>query len=1395
MGLNILLKIAIIFLFFTVVDICGHFIFKTKRNVPEWLLTIGVVLAFAGTTFLGVRAYFTDADTNDQNIYMAYCYMKEGNIDQAAILLDDIAGSFEEKELLSVACDVMNGDYMNGHFKLQELSEQNGISKAGKAYLTALDDYCSGKLGMISGGEKAYTDYESYLSDLEKEDGVQETAWSGESDDTGNASNETLTDSLTAYIEDLDFTRKEQREFEEAYELDNKIHGVTVADLTEDDIRDLKHTYGETEEVLRREIGYYVYQNDFDKAKDIASELNKNFKSPENTVIYTDVIVEEVYRNTRDQNYTEDSFDMKDDEIKSLVKKAERAKEKAQKLIDDEGYDGAHADEINELLEKADSYYKDASYVPIKRAVNYVLVQEPYRGDDTGFYELQLSKLYLAMDDRDTANEHLHNVIDNSAKISDSSLLKDVIDEVVTQYNQISDDSYNAELNAAVNDMVDKQSSQVVPVSEETINGSFNSYVATTLKYDRISIHISRIDTTDYPAIRAYININGTKDSKEELADQFTKEDFSVIDTQYEITDFTLHSGAESEGASIGIVMDKSGSMEGAALENAKQAAAEAVDHITAEKMMIISYDNEAYLEQTLTSKSGTLKNSINNISSGGGTNISAGLNLALDNLESANGSRAVILMSDGQDGGSEEDMQAAVDRAVELGISVYTVGFGECDDAYMQAIAEYTGGKFVKAEASTELSDIYLYLQKYIVNNYSIEYTVTRNPEADPRFLTVDIAEYNASETKDYYINEENRPEDLGQDDLIRKVDENTLGISSVTPGNASEKDVKAGITVTVNGGGFADIESVFIGNTALTDIQVTDRTSLTGVLTGELTAGIYDVKVRTTDGRVVTGSAAFKVFKAGTSESVRIGDMTITADSIGQVADDRLAASGNVMINGFMHCSGDMEMIVADMDPELELVSGKTIKAGDSGTIQGDGKLYVSYTEMQEKSSRFADLVMNGRDYIVAESGFYATIDEEKTSFDQNLSNMNISIPFIMDIKAAEVKLYSNRLQIDIDSIRVDKMIKSGIKSLKHETGANKYKKTEKPQERASLKEFGVSDFFKGFDISASVAVTADGLEFGGELTLSPDDKISFGIFGINEMSVKLNSLDPEHEYWKIGGKIDFSTSIGAFGNTGISGFDGYLSSYYWIPDTVKLDANLRPGPRVCEIMEINKVGGELQGMSTLLIGLYDSLVSEETKKILNAGIDQTLYDKDIKLIGTVEAEADLFGCFGDENTGNQWMKKFRQWGEIGNAKGQVEINFSEPEFAVSAEMSLLGAEKAKAGAKINKDGLDISAALELGISGFGCEVKGSAAANLGGNFTERYIKIGVNGNVDMAPVDVHAKGDCKLTIDWDREFSKAKVTLNYKANNGKQQEKSIWYDEDGGLFLWDKISTSSN
>ena len=58
--------------------------------------------------------------------------------------------------------------------------------------------------------------------------------------------------------------------------------------------------------------------------------------------------------------------------------------------------------------------------------------------------------------------------------------------------------------------------------------------------------------------------------------------------------------------------------------------------------------------------------------------------------------------------------------------------------------------------------------------------------------------------------------------------------------------------------------------------------------------------------------------------------------------------------------------------------------------------------------------------------------------------------------------------------------------------------------------------------------MAIKPNGIQFGGEVTFSTDDKISFGTFGINELSLKLNSLDPDQEYWKISGKIDLATSM---------------------------------------------------------------------------------------------------------------------------------------------------------------------------------------------------------------------------------------------------------------------------
>lgn len=561
-------------------------------------------------------------------------------------------------------------------------------------------------------------------------------------------------------------------------------------------------------------------------------------------------------------------------------------------------------------------------------------------------------------------------------------------------------------------------------------------------------------------------------------------------------------------------------------------------------------------------------------------------------------------------------------------------------------------------------------------------------------------------------------------------------MGISSITPGTTCIKDVTNGISVTITGGGFEEGMNISVGKIPLTDIKVESKTTLTATLKGTIEPGRYDIQIKTSDGRLIIANKMFSVFKSGTTKSIRLGGSTITADAIGQISDNKLLASGNVMLNGFVHSAGDMEITVNGMDKDIDLNANSSVYVGESGTLSGNSKLYVSYKQMSEANGQnFTTLVMGGKDYVIQKHRYSIDVDSSSAGFDNNICDFDLSIPLIMDVDVAEVNLYSNRLQIDVKSIRLDEIVKDVNKSLKHKKGANEPEPT--PVSRTDANKFDIKD---AGDIGVSIALTPDGIEFGGEAEVNVNDALQFGTFGIKSIKVKLNSLDADNEYWSIGGEIDFSRLIPGFGGTGIEGLEGSLSSYYWLPDKVSIDASLNPGIPIYKIIEINKVGGSLQGMSTGLLKLYESIVSPETYNIIGTDIKSDAYDyQDVVLAAKLGAEANIFNTIDVSN--NKLLKKFKDWGEIGNIDGKIEINFSEPEFVIGADMSLLGSEKASAEAKINKSGLDISANVKLNISGFGMEISGGADADLGGNLSGAYMKAGVNGKLDCAPLSIHA------------------------------------------------------
>lgn len=1375
-------KLAIVFCIFLLIDIIGHICIKVKRKAAEWILLAIVVLCTIGFVTAGTINHFKRDSGNGSDIYLAYRYLLEGNAAQAEIKLVGAGAGYQSRiEVMGIFAAMVNKDYMQGYFKSERLLSIGALRGSDKKYVERLQQICERELGIQDENENNKAeDYETYLEQLSAGDDRNEMY---------NSVSEETIEILKEYIDEMNFSDKEIQEYTKEYELDSKLNGTEISALSVEDIEELIEKYGKVEDVLRLQCKYYVSNNDYENAKKAAEELIDKYRDEENYVIYTDIIAQEAYEREKLSVDNDGKYDLEDKEVKKLVEKADKKMEQINKLKEEfDENDEEIQEQIDKLLADAEELYREANYVDVKRAINYIISKIPAGGDSTGIYDLQIAKLYLISGNRDKASEYLYKVIDNSVDISDNSAIKEALEQVVSQYNQITGDTFNIELNQAVDELIRAQSNNVVPSDESTINGSFDSYITNSLKYDRINIHVSRIDTEQYPLIRAYVNINGDKDGNSELASEFEKEDFALIDTQYEISDFQLVKDENSRNVSIAMVMDQSGSMEGSAITNAKMAAIEAVNHMDTktQKLAVITYNDNAYLEQGLTARQETLKRVINNISAGGGTNISEGLKAALKEIKDESGSRAVILMSDGQDGGSVEAMQEAVEEAVSEGICVYTVAFGECDDVYMKSIADATGGKFIKASDSAELADIYLTLQRYIVNNYCIEYKIEKNPDTDPRYLTVNISDYNTSATREYYINEKNKQEEEVSGNLIEKIDENTLSVSSVLPGSVSIQDIEQGLEVTITGTGFEEGMNVTVGNLPLTNISVKSNTSLTGTLKGTLESGKYDVQIKTEDGKLTIGNQLFYVFKAGTTTSIRLGCTTITADTIGQTGDNTLIASGNVMINGFVHSAGDMEITVDNMNSTIDFNQDYSVYVGDSGDIEGSSKLYISYAQMNEANGGFADLVMGGRDYVIQSDHYAASIDKSCASFDGTIGNYSLAIPFIMDIDVAEVNLYYNRLQVDIKTFNLKEIVENVNDSLQHKTGANK--EEPKIQKRSEANQFDITD---AGDLALSMALTPDGIQFGGEVTVNVNDALTFGTFGIREVSLKLNSLDKDYEYWKIGGKIDFSKLIPGFG-TGVEGLEGNFSSYYWLPDTLSINASLNPGIPVYKIIEINKVGGTLQGISTILLKTYETIVSPQTYQILGTNIQSDAYDyQDIILQADVGAEANLFHAI-DLNC--KLFKKFKEWGEIGTIDGNIGINFSKPELKVAAEMTLLGSEKASAEATIGTSGLDIQAAVDLKLSGFGVEVTGGGNANLGGNLSGAYAKLGVNGSLDCVLLDIHATGESSLKLEFDWDFDKAIITVNYK-DGSVDKEGSLWYEDNGELFFWNKVHTSSN
>lgn len=159
------------------------------------------------------------------------------------------------------------------------------------------------------------------------------------------------------------------------------------------------------------------------------------------------------------------------------------------------------------------------------------------------------------------------------------------------------------------------------------------------------------------------------------------------------------------------LVVDRSGSMGGQKIADARAAAHSLVDLLGVEdRVAMVSFSDSATLDMPLANANARSHRFIDRLRAGGGTELQAGLDEALDLLaEPAVGrARRIVLLSDGQPN-HREGLDMRAQQAARMEAPLTAVGIGaDYDIQLLQSLADQGTGNFYWANAQMPLHAVF---------------------------------------------------------------------------------------------------------------------------------------------------------------------------------------------------------------------------------------------------------------------------------------------------------------------------------------------------------------------------------------------------------------------------------------------------------------------------------------------------------------------------------------------------------------------------------------------------------------------------------------------------------------------------------------------------------------
>jgi Ca-activated chloride channel family protein len=184
------------------------------------------------------------------------------------------------------------------------------------------------------------------------------------------------------------------------------------------------------------------------------------------------------------------------------------------------------------------------------------------------------------------------------------------------------------------------------------------------------------------------------------------------------LTGVALEPGMRRAPVNVAVVLDKSGSMTGQKIAEAKRAAILAIDQLAPDDIVsVITYDStvNVLVPATKLSDRSSLYAAINRIEAGGNTALFAGVSKGADEIRKFAGNdkvNRIILLSDGLANvgpSSPSDLAQLGSSLTREGITVSTIGLGlGYNEDLMTQLSSRGGGSHYFAEKATDLAAMF---------------------------------------------------------------------------------------------------------------------------------------------------------------------------------------------------------------------------------------------------------------------------------------------------------------------------------------------------------------------------------------------------------------------------------------------------------------------------------------------------------------------------------------------------------------------------------------------------------------------------------------------------------------------------------------------------------------